>query len=310
MSFTPYILTQKPVAAEKLISFPSYISITYDSTPLNQPLQIDVAIGVPVTITFWTDIPQGFNKIPFFAIRNIILFGNPVAVQEKIHLNITNAPNWANIYFSTPDILIPSIPFQGETPETQNVTLIISPKIEAPAEPQNIAITASSDAMKRLKGYVYSINIPFQPTFLPTIAITPENPIRTVGPHESVTFHITVLNNGNKATRVTPTIANPNSDWTPTINPPLYEIQPNQEQVFSFSVITPYNFGWHNEYQSFQVRFYAEAFPFTQGAPSTNQTIYLVLNNHGFSMPGFELVLVLIALLSVVFVIKKRRGKN
>jgi len=312
LSTIPFLATQKPAAAAKLVSFHSYLEISYDISPLNQPLQIDVSVSVPVTVKFWTDIPPTFgNKLFRFPFSYLILFGTPVGPEEKIHLEINNAPDWANIYFSSPDILA-NIPFQGDTPSVVNktVNLIISPRVEAPAEPQKIDITVSCATLKRLNGFSIQINIPFTPSFIPTIAITPDNPIRTVGPHASVSYKITVKNLGNKITRITPTIIGADLAWTPTINPPQYEIQPNQENTFTFAIITPYNFGWHNEYGRFQVDFKAEVYPYVSGSPNSTQSIYLVVNNHGFSTPGFELVIFLIAIFVIALIIRKRHIKN
>ena len=298
------------VKAQKAISFHSYLEITYDISPLNQPLQIDVAISIPVTVKFWTDIPSVFAlKSIRFPFSNLFLFGAPIGPEQQIHLEINNQPTWANVYFSSPDILA-DIPFEGETPVNKTVNLIISPKVEAPAEPQSLDITASSQTLKRLNGFSQSINIPFTPSFIPTIAITMDEPIRTVGPHQSVNFNIQITNSGNKITRVTPVIIGADSAWTPTINPPQFEIQPNQANTFTFSIITPFDFGWHNQYGRFEINFDAQVYPFVSGSPTSNQSVYVVVNNHGFSTPGFEAVIFIIAIFAVALILQKRHARK
>ena len=124
-----------------------------------------------------------------------------------------------------------------------------------------------------------------------------------------VIFNINVKNLGNKITRVTPTLVGVDDKWTPTINPPNYEIGPNQESTFSFSIITPYDFGWHNEYGRFQIEFKSEVYPYRSEAATTTESIYLVVSNYGFSTPGFEFIFVIAALFVVGIIIKKRQNK-
>jgi len=298
-------VSQQAEESNRLISFNSYIDLTYDTTPLNDPLSIDVSVTVPITVKYWTDIPAGFRKLPF-PINYLILFGQAIGPMQKIHLEILNPPDWANVYISSPDVLT-DIPFSTEAYKEITADLIVSPRVEAPSVSYKIDIRASCSQIKRLNGFSYQESIDFTPSFIPTIEITPHDPIRTVGPHESINFKIDVKNLGNKITRVTPKLIGVDEDWTPTINPPEYEIPPNQESTFSFSIITPFDFGWHNDYGRFQIDFRAEVYPFRQIAANHTQSIYLVVNNYGFSTPGFEFITLISALMVIGIIIKRRR---
>ena len=301
-----YANNDSTASAARLISFHSYLDLDYNPSILNEPLQIDVAIAVPITVYYWTDIPEIFAKIPF-PFNNLLLYGSTIGPMQTIHLELLETPTWANIYFSTSN-LITQIPLAGEGKIPINTTLIISPKVEAPAESQRISIKVTSGEMKRLGNYSFQKDIPFTPSFIPTVSIITNNPVRTAGPHESVSFSITVKNLGNKITRVTPNIIGANEKWIPTINPPNFEVNPNQEAEFVFSVISPYDFGWHNEYGRFQINFFYEVYPYRIGSPTGNESIYLVVNNHGFSLPGFEFSAVIIAFIRIyVFLQKKRK---
>jgi len=232
-----------------------------------------------------------------------------IAPNAQIHLEILNPPDWASIYFGT-STLLADYPLQSEGKVPIKTSLIISPRVEAPAESQEIDIQLSIPTLKRVNGFSATVTIPYTPIFNPTIGITIATPVRTVGPHESVTFSIDVLNKGNKITRVIPTIVGVDPSWVPTINPPKFEIPPGEQTTFSFSIITPYNFGWHNEYGRFQVNFQTTIYPFQKDSPSSNESIFLVVNNHGFSTPGFEFIVCLAALIGIVCIIRIRRKKN
>ena len=167
--------------ASRAIAFNSYMDIEYDLSPLNDPLQIDVSIAIPITISYWTDIPGVFDVIPY-PFNFYILYGGPIGPMQKIHLEVLNTPDWANIYLSSQDILT-DIPFASEGKKVVTTNLIISPRIEAPAQSYTITIKASCDGLKRLNGFTYQESIDFTPSFIPTIQIMVDKPIRQVPPN-------------------------------------------------------------------------------------------------------------------------------
>jgi len=298
---------QERTASAKLIEFHSYMDFDFNADPLNEPLAIDVSVTVPVEIKYSTDIPDLFQKIPF-PLNFIILYGQSIGPMQQIHLEIVDPPDWANIYLSSPDIYM-DIPFASDGEKIKSTNLVLSPRVESPAESYTIQIKATCGDIGKLKGVTYQESLSFTPSFIPTIGITTEEPVRTVGPHESVNFKITVSNRGNKITRVTPQLVNSSNEWTPTINPTQFEIPPNGDTTFSFSVVSPFDFGWHNDYEKFQIDFKSEVYPYQQGAASSTRSVYIVINNYGFSTPGFELVFVLFAVIFVGLIIKKKNTR-
>lgn len=300
-----------PVTAQrpKILSFSSYIDITYDPAPLNENLVIDESINVPLEVIYWTDVPEDFLQfIPFWQIRNIILYGSMIGPMQKIHIDIIDKPDWANIYITQPDILI-DIPSGGQQNAVKVTTsLILSPRTEAPSQSYTIGLNVQCDRIGRINEFSYQESLDFTPSFIPTVQITPENPTRTVGPRESINFKITVKNEANKKARISPQIKNVDPKWTPTINPPFYDIDAGDQADFIFSIYSPYDFGWHNEIQSFQIDFTTQIFPLRSDAPVGGPySIYLRVNNYGFSLPGFEFGILIIALLVAVFILKKMR---
>lgn len=304
---TPDTIVSADSDSQKLVSFSSYMDFDYNLDALNKPLAIDVSVTIPITISYWTDIPGIFGKIPF-PFNNLILYGQSIGPMQKIHLEVLNTPDWANIYITSPDVLT-KIPLDSDGIYKIGANLVLSPRVEAPAESYRIDIKASCDAIKRLNGYSYQESIEFTPSFIPTIQITPENPIRTVGPHQSINFKINVKNSGNKITRVTPNLIGVDEKWIPTINPPEYEVSPKSEATFTFSIITPKDFGWHNEYGRFEINFKSEVYPYRTGAANSSKSIYLVVNNYGFSTPGFEFPILIVALMTIGVIIQKRRNR-
>jgi len=229
--------------------------------------------------------------------------------MQKLHIEIINAPSWADIYVSQADIFT-SIPFKDSNEPPVNTSLVISPREEAPAVPQSITIKVSCESIGRITGQEREIQISFTPKFVPTLMINVENPIREVGPHQPINFKITVENTGNKKARVFPEIKDADSRWTPTINPPHLDVEPGTKGEFAFSIYTPYNFGWHNEREQFDLEFTYKIFPIREDAPVGGpDLISLTVTNYGFSTPGFEFITLIAAIVIAGILIKKRYTK-
>lgn len=279
----------------KLFSFNSYIRIEYDTSPLDQNLDIDQSINVPLTISYETDVPKEFLKFLPWQLRNIFIYGSMIGPMQQITLEVLRKPNWADITLSQRDILV-SIPFEGD-PTKETTSLVLAPYEEAPAQPYTITIKASSRQIGRINSFSTEVDIVFTPSFVPTVTIVPDKPTRKVGPQESVNFNIRVKNEANKKARITPQLVTSVAEWSPTINPPFFDIEPGNEESFIFSVYTPYDFGWHNEIQAFQIDFTTQIFPLRDDAPKGGPySIFLRINNYGFSTPGFEILPILLAL--------------
>jgi len=308
------ILGENTASAQRpyVLSFNSYIDIEYNPAPLNEDLAIEKSINVPLSIKYQTDIPKNFmgliSGIGLWQIRNLVLYGSPIGPMQKIHVEVVNKPDWADIYISQPDMFI-DIPFQGDIANT-TTSLVISPREEAPAVPQSIVLKVECLSIGRINSIEFTETVPFTPSFVPTVTISPERPTRNVVPRENVEFKIVVKNNANKKIRVTPDLNNANNEWVPTINPPFNDIAPSGEETFIFSVYTPFDFGWHNDIESFQIDFTAQIFPLRDEAPVGGPySIYLRVNNYGFSTPGFEILTLFAAIVIAGILIKKRYKK-
>jgi hypothetical protein len=143
-----------------LISYNSYLDLEINITALNEPIQINQSVIVPITIEYWTNIPDFFLKIPF-RIRNYFLFGNIISPLQTIYLKVLNIPSWVNICFDASFIII-SIPFSGDIKDV-TINMIITITNEVPKESYCIDIIAECDDIKRLSGCDIQSTICFTP---------------------------------------------------------------------------------------------------------------------------------------------------
>jgi len=293
----------------RFITFNSQLSVDYDYTQLQEPLEIDKVTNIPIEVTYATNLP----KIVDYSSGRLLLFGSFILFPPQVHFEVikekSSVADWADISFDSPDILPADIPLEGEIVELEKVHLQISPRREAPAEPQTIAIKVSVDGIKsRLIGYETELNIKFEPAYIPEIEVYIDEPTRFSGPRESLSFKITIKNKANKATTVIADISSVNSDWAPTINPTRITLLPNGEEIVTFSVVSPYSFGWHDETVSMNIRFTPYPSPIPSAGSynlSQGQVVdaQIRVNNRGFSGGGFEYVFIVLAILIIIIVL-------
>lgn len=299
--------------------FSQYITIQYDPRVLNQTFDIHRSINIPIKIFYWTNVRDTLLKWmrPFAPLTaNLIVYGQQMP-QQMIHLNITDKPKWAEVEILQPIVAvdIPTINTSTEVqkaapPVDETVTftssIIISPLKEAPSQAYSIGIKITCPEIGLLKKSVFEEKITFRPTFLPKIQIEPKKTIQIARPHEAVNFNITVTNYANKKMRVQPKIEENSTLWMPTINPSFVDIDPLEKGSFYFSVYAPHDFGWHDTIKTFKINFTTTSFPLTNNSvTNSSYQITLTVNNYGFSLPGFEYLSMVTALL--LLIIKKQR---
>lgn len=294
-------------AADPLIAFHSYLKIDYDPSVLDFPLEIDKVYTVPLTIKYSTDVPAGLTS---GMLKRIWLFGTFIVPFPKLHVEVMEEFSWAAISIDNPDVYVDKIPTDDEGATEVNVNLVISPRREAPAQPEDIPVTAEIQRVGRLLGGNISTNIKFVPAYIPRIEIFTEKPTRIAGPREPVDFKIRVKNNANKNTIVMVDIVTASSDWAPIVNPTDVEIAPGDSEEIIFSVIPPYGFGWHNYVEAMELEFTPYSSPISGPLGNASKgppvSVHLRVNNYGFSVPGFELIVFIAAFILVSLLLKKK----
>ncbi len=272
--FSPIVVFADLNQQTKLLGFSSYIDIEYDSSILNENLAIDRSVSVPITIKYWTDIPKIFlnplwNSI--WPVRNIFLFGKLFAPMQKIHIEIIDPPDWAKIYFSTPDILT-NIPI-GET-MLVDTNLVISPRIDAPAVSYRTTIRASCESIKRVEGTSYEENIDFTPAYVPAIAIIPSEASVTSPPNKKTTIPIEIKNHANAISSITPSLVSNLSDFSIKIDPTSLVLNTDETGTFNLQVTPPLNFTGN---ETVEVSFTMKRYPYREGSAIDSLSIYIDL---------------------------------
>jgi len=296
-------------ASAKFITYPSLITI--EITPesieaLQEPVDIESVLIVQLKIGYSVSVPEW--ALTSGMVGRLWLFGSFIMYPQLIHLEIEGKPEWADIALAVPDVYIKEY---SNSPVYTTADLMITPYFDAPAVPKSITIKATAGSIGRITGVEFHRTLPFEPDYIPLISIEPEKPTRQVGPRDPINFKINIRNMGNKETLVKGEILDAPEEWAALISPTQLPLSPGETASVTVSMTAPYNFGWHNELRTFTVEFIPEKSPpSTPPLTGSPHRVQLRINSIGFSTPGFEMILVFMAVLIFTIVSKNKLMKK
>ena len=231
--------------------FSSNIDLDYDAILLNEELEIDITVSIPLTITYQTNIPSTFLRFFPWQIRNIILFGTLTYPMQEIHLELIDSPSSAIINLSKENILV-NIPYDGSPIEAQT-TLTITPLQTISAEPTSFKIKASCEQIGKINGAETIETITFNPCWISKLNITINNPIITATAGSLTHTKIMVKNEGNQDSLITAKIRDDLADWGLCLSPSFMMVSQNEIATFDLHVGIPLTCS--NCYRSFEIEF-------------------------------------------------------
>ena len=139
------------------IRFKSYISLDINISELNKPIPGSWVV-VPITVEYWTNIPEMFRRIPW-PINNLILFRRFIAPMQEIYFESSDNSNDIDVYF-TQNPVVTDIPFSGEISESSTYMIILIGE-NTPSNSYLIHIEASCNDIHRVSGTEVGIAIEF-----------------------------------------------------------------------------------------------------------------------------------------------------
>jgi len=296
-------------ASAKVITYPSLISI--EITPesaeaLREPVDIESVMIVQLKIGYSVAVPPW--TLSSGMVGRLWLFGSMIQYPQLIRLEIEGKPEWADIVLAVPDVYIQSY---SNSPVYTTADLIITPYFDAPAVPKSVTLKATAENIGRITGVGFHRTLTFEPDYIPLISVEPEKPTRQVGPRDPINFKINIRNMGNKETLVKGEILDAPDEWAALISPTQLPLGPGEAASVTVSMNAPYDFGWHNELRTFTVKFIPEKSPpSTPPITGSPHTVQLRINSIGFSTPGFEMILVFMAVLIFAIASKNKLMKK
>ncbi len=279
------------------------VKMNYDAVAASNkvvPLQGEVIIPIDISIQI-----QGV-----FANMYQNLFQG--RTSASVDLSIGSTPSWASALV-TPNVVNPEI--SATWGESEEAYVHISFSENAPAHMALVIVLNMHASVPGSLGLVKEVDktaeISFTPSYLPIIDATPKITFKEISPGEIAEFVIDLKNLGNAETEFMFWTENVPNDWAATI--PASKIVTSAigggdpTDTVILVVQPPYNFGYHNNKGQITIAIQGQYY-----AHGTNLTtpIYrhtFIIQNRGFSTPGFEIAFTIVALAGVAFFIRKRR---
>jgi len=140
---------------------------------------------------------------------------------------------------------------------------------------------------------------------IPMLSVSTDDATKTIETRSTVSFPITIKSIGENTTEVLIEVITYPEGWTPHLSNASLLLQPDEEQEITFS-ITPPESG-DNAWGAITLEFTPRFFPVQVGDPQGTPTqLELRVNIREPSTPGFELVLVAVALACIFLWNRKR----
>ncbi|HEC81495.1 MAG TPA: hypothetical protein ENI42_03605 [Thermoplasmatales archaeon] len=296
--FTAFLPTASAVA---LLPAQGNLKMEFDTDAAKQTVTpLGAPIYIPIKVSYLV------SGIVAPAVVGIIGGRMPAMIE----LSVDQAPEWCTAIVS-PGIVSTEV---STSYRSANATVTISVNENAPAFTQSkIRIKMHARALKGLGCEISEVTfydeIPFTPGYSPVISFTtPNGNFKEIGPGSTANFNIHLENLGNAPTEVTFKVLNQPRGWSPniismtTLGSKVLGEETTKD--IPFVVQPPYNFGYHNERQSFQVSL-TPAYYRDPTLTGKEYIITFVVHSRGFSTPGFEMVFALTALIGVAFLAKR-----
>jgi hypothetical protein len=302
--FLCLIVTFSSSCNAKLLSVGIDVKMSYDPQYTNEKIQpLSGEITIPIIISAKI---RGLSA-KFFDLR----FKS--STDFSIGLSVKETPAWCTARIS-PNVVNPIISSQW-TSETAYVH--ISFKGTAPAHVPTIIIIEMDASAKGTLGYVKGVTqtaeISFTPSYLPIIDAVPRSTIKEISPGEIVIFYIDLENLGNAQTEFIFRVTKVPKGWSASIpsNIKVGKRLENQspKETVELRIQPPFDFGYHNEQEDICIEVYGKYFASIGGKElrSDPYEIIFTVRSRGFSTPGFEALLFLVALIGIILYINYRQ---
>jgi len=276
----------------------SIIDIDYNHNLTKEALlPINMTLNIPITVNYRVEgyyeeyIPDIYTNI---------------GQEVFIYVEIFNTPSWCEAAITPSFILLPATS-EGVS-KNLNLSIQINQNAKAFAY-GNIAIEFKVEQMGAITGEIFYKYVSFQNAYFPMLNFnTPEGTSKSVTPGEIADFDLEIENLGNSLTNVSITVIEAPDDWTVGVPENILVDSANSnnkaKKTVKISISPSYSTGYHNEREIIKLAI--------KPASVTNKSLIgqeyyvtFVVKSKGYSTPGFELPLLIIGLLIVVFISKK-----
>ena len=303
------VLISLPTVSAGLIKLTPNVIISYDTEAASKVITpIETKLHIPLIIQY--QVTGALVSLP------IIPEWLDSTTDVFIDLSVESCPSFCSASI-TPSTI--QAPIKQELSDATPVNLIVSVNENAPGfDDFVVRVKAKANAVPGIgisvpeKESVGDVRV--QPSYAALISIEqPNGNFMEIGPMDTADFEIKVENLGNAPTEVTFEVVDIPDDWSPNIQETVILGSgvdgEDSSKTITFRIKPPYGFGYHNDRKTIQVKvtpsYYRNA-----ALEGKIYTLNFTVQSRGFSTPGFEGAMLLIALAGIVgSILYKKRKK-
>jgi hypothetical protein len=293
-------ITIPPVSAGLFFNLQSVITVGWSGNQTAEPVVPRGAIR-PVDL-----------EVSYVITRGVLGKGVLAAYSGKqafVKLEVVDSSPWV-----TATLQSDTVAFElSETLQTKGNIVSFQVDEDAPAFGLGfIKIKASINKMTVIEGFEQTFTLNFVPSYKPLIDPSlPETNTKEIAPMDSAVFPIEVENLGNARTIVFFDVVSVPENWNAIVTSQVTLDEKVGATSTAYLVVKPdKGFGYHFEEKTIRVSLTPAR---ADNLADRGETLYetFLVQSRGFSTPGFEMILLLGALLIFVIITKiKRKNKR
>ena len=281
--------------------FQGNIDLTYETSAIPSSVRPESEIlYVPVEIKHFVSGVGSQIIIPFYK-----------ANTAPIYLSVGDTPEWMEAAIN-PGVVYPLLTVQKpDVPEPATLTISFFPT--APAfQRVNVQVIAETRDMPPVRGTENTITIPVISGYYSNFKY--ENPtFKEIGAGETSTFPIKIQGFANARSKLQFEVIEKPEGWSASINSEIFlgtsALGEDATATVDFVVQSPLDFGYYNTVEQFTVRVRTFAAGHLDAGYDNSTTLQFTVRARGFSTPGFEGGIVIIALIGAILIARKKYRK-
>jgi len=279
--------------------FQGNIELTYDADDIPSTIRPESDIArIDLYINHFASGLGSKFVIPFFSANTV-----------PIELSVEDTPDWLTVSVA-PGVVYPKLGMEkAPTPERAVVSISLTPN--APAfQTQSIVIIAEHNAIPPIQPAIQKLPIEIKSGYYSNYQY--EYPtFKEIGAGETVTFPIDITGYSNARSRIIFEVIDPAEGWSTSINTEFFlgttALGEDATGTVNFMIQSPLDFGYHNEVQQFSVRVKTMAAGHPNEGIDNTTVLQFTVRSRGFSTPGFEVTLTVVALIAIIVIYRKKR---
>ena len=279
------------------------MKLEYDSAAAEDPfLPIDRIKRIPIDISYQISGQYAEMLAELYQSKR-----GGQGMENFIYIYIDETPEWCTASITPVILKVLPKPYWV----SKNASIDIRVTENAPASAEGVLkVRLEAKPMGTIRAGTFFAEIPFIPGYLPILDIKTERTTKLIGPYDTAYFGIEVENLGNAKTQIICNALNVPEGWIIEVDTNVVigakTSGDNTKKTIYLSIKPPYGFGYHNEREVINISITPSYF----NDPSLKGEEYLlsfIVQNRGFSTPGFEAGLVVVGLIYVGFILRIRK---